>query len=225
MRVRLLLATMLLSVACSQGTGAQGDKPATGAQPAKPADPQTVKESAPAKESAPEAVKGTSGGPAVNADAAVLKDFGDRIAAYMAIHKDAAGDGAKLKESSDPAKIMAAQDGMAARIRAARANAKPGDIFTPAVREQFRRLMYPQFKGEDGRDAKAVIRDDAPPVSPLLKINSKYAAESFPSVPSKVLLNLPRLPNELEYRIVDGHLILLDVDANIIVDYMANIIR
>jgi hypothetical protein len=38
-------------------------------------------------------------------------------------------------------------------------------------------------------------------------------------VPVTLLLNLPRLREELEYRIVDKHLILRDVQANIIVDF------
>jgi hypothetical protein len=200
MRARLLLAAVPLLVACGQNAGAQG----------------------PARTAAPAA---TPGDTVVNADAAVLEDFQHRIAAYMDIHKKAAGDGAKVEESSDPAKIMAAQDGLAKRIRAARADAKPGDIFAPDIRTRFRQLLNPQLKGEDGQDAKAVLKDDAPPAAPLLKVNSTYSAESFPSVPSKLLLNLPRLPDDLEYRIVGKHLILLDVDANMIVDYMLNVMK
>ena len=63
------------------------------------------------------------------------------------------------------------------------------------------------LKGEDGRDAKAVVKDDAP------------------TVPSNLLLNLPTLPKEVEYRIIEKHLILRDTEANIIVDYIPNAIR
>jgi hypothetical protein len=53
-----------------------------------------------------------------------------------------------------------------------------------------------------------------------------YPADApLPTVPSKVLLNLPRLPEELEYRIIDKHLILRDTKANIIVDFVPNAIR
>ena len=42
-------------------------------------------------------------------------------------------------------------------------------------------------------------------------------------MPVNVLKILPPLPRGLEYRIVDTHLILLDVDANIVVDYVLNV--
>ena len=47
----------------------------------------------------------------------------------------------------------------------------------------------------------------------------------LPTVPASLLMNLPTLPEPLQYRIVDKHLILLDEDADVIVDYALNIIR
>jgi hypothetical protein len=44
-------------------------------------------------------------------------------------------------------------------------------------------------------------------------------------VPANLLMNLPQLPAPLQYRIVEKHLILLDEDADVIVDYALNIIK
>jgi hypothetical protein len=44
-------------------------------------------------------------------------------------------------------------------------------------------------------------------------------------VPASLLLSLPQLPQPLQYRIIDKHLILLDEDADLIVDYIFNAIR
>ena len=44
-------------------------------------------------------------------------------------------------------------------------------------------------------------------------------------VPAALLMSLPRLPDPLEYRIIGGHLILLDTDADLIVDYLPNAVR
>lgn len=159
----------------------------------------------------------------INTDALVLKGFMDRINAYLEVHRKAAGQSAKIQESESATAIIAAQDGLAKRIQEVRSSAKPGDIFTPEIRTRFRQLMYPEMKGEDGRDAKAVLKDDAP-VSVPLKVNTKYTADSLPTTPSNLLLNLPTLPKGLEYRIVNKHLILLDVDASLIVDYIPNAI-
>ena len=163
---------------------------------------------------------------AVNTDAATLRDFQERIKKYGEIHKAAAKGTAKPKESADPAKISTAQDALAARIRDARPTAKQGDIFTPGIQSIFRRLLAPPLKGEDGRDAKALIKDDAPaPGSVPFKVNASYPEGApVPTVPANVLLSLPTLPQPMEYRIVGKHLLLLDTAAGLIVDYIPNAI-
>ena len=42
------------------------------------------------------------------------------------------------------------------------------------------------------------------------------------TVPPQVLLSLPKLPEELEYRFVGRHVILLDVHAHTIADFIDN---
>lgn len=162
-----------------------------------------------------------------NADAVTLVDFKARIDKYLEVRNTATKDAPSLKETKDPAKIKTAQDAQGVLIRAARANAKPGDIFTHDIRGKFRRLLSPELKGEDGADAKKTLKDDAPSVSAIpFKVNATYPeGKPLPTVPVNLLLNLPTLPKELEYRIIDKHLILRDVDANIIVDYIPNAIR
>jgi hypothetical protein len=162
----------------------------------------------------------------VNTDAAVLADFKARVEKYIDIHKDAAKGDAKPRETESPAEIVARQEALAGRIRAARATAKQGDLFTAEIRTKFRRLLAPELKGEDGRDAKAVLKEDAPsPASIPFKVNAKYPEGApLPSVPSNLLLTLPTLPAPLEYRIIGKHLVLLDTAAGIIVDFIPNAI-
>lgn len=163
----------------------------------------------------------------VNPHAAILADFKERVDAYMKMRKDAIDGAPPLKETTDAAQIKAAQDGMAKRIRAARVHAKQGDVFTPEIVAQFRRLLSPELKGDDGRDAKAILKDDAPaPESIPFKVNAKYPDNApVPTVPANLLLSLPTLPEPLQYKIIGGHLILLDEDADVIVDYALNVIR
>jgi hypothetical protein len=160
-----------------------------------------------------------------NPEAIVLADFSKRIKAYLDVHNDVEKGSAEQKETSDPAKIREAQVKLAERIRATREDARPGDIFTPEIRAAFRRLMYPETKGAQGRETKAEMKEDAPTAVPL-KVNASYPeGRPLPTVPANLLASLPQLPEELEYRIVDKHLILRDVDANLIVDYIPNAIR
>jgi hypothetical protein len=161
----------------------------------------------------------------VNPEAKLLADFQERVKKYVELHKNMAKQTPPIKETEDPGKIKAAQDALAAKIQAARANARQGEIFTPEIARQFRRLMYPEVKGPDGPETRQALKEDAPGVVPL-KVNGRYPDhEPLPTVPPNILLNLPRLPEELEYRIVRTDLILRDVPANLIVDFIRGAIK
>lgn len=229
------LAFALLMAACSNGPDAERRSPPPPPEQA-PAQPAADRERQPrvAGPSPQQDARAAAAGPVTraatragaNPDAAVLQDFKTRVDRYVALHKEAANGAAKLKETDEPAEIAKSQDALAARIRVARADAKHGDIFTAEVRHAFRRLLAPEMKGEEGRDAKAVMKDDAPAPSAIpFKVNAKYPeGQPLPTVPPSVLLNLPKLPEPLEYRIIGRHLVLLDSDADLIVDYIPNAI-
>jgi hypothetical protein len=160
-----------------------------------------------------------------NPDALVLVDFRKRIDAYVDLHDEVNKGRAKQEETHAPGKIREAQLALAERIRAVRTNARPGDIFTPEIRSAFRRLMYPELRGAEGRETKSTLKEDAPK-GVRLKVNAAYPeGTALPTVPPNLLAALPQLPEDLEYRIIDKHLILRDVDANLIVDFIPNAIR
>jgi hypothetical protein len=160
--------------------------------------------------------------PVVNADAAALQEFKQRIDAYVALHKQAEGKTAAPKESHDTAKIQAARETLAAAIQSLRKDAKPGDVFTPAVRARFRKVLYPQFKGRQGGEVREQMEEDAAEGVPL-RVNGKYPEKaSVTTMAPNILARLPALPKELEYRIVGKSLLIRDIDANLIVDFMPN---
>jgi hypothetical protein len=232
MKVIRLLSVALFLSACSDRPDAERLAPVPQPeQAAKPAQPPAGRAAEPveardARAAAAGPVRQAAAQAGVNPDAAVLKDFEARVDKYLEIHKEAAKGAAKLKETEDPAEITKAQDTLAARIRTLRSDAKHGDIFTAEIRSRIRRLLAPEMKGEEGRDAKAVMKDDAPPPASIpFKVNAKYPeGQPLPTVPANVLLNLPTLPEPLEYRIIGRHLVLLDSDADIIVDFIPNAI-
>ena len=163
---------------------------------------------------------------ALNSDPAV-QDFKQRLDRYLTLQKKVAKDSLPLQETTDPAKIVAAQEVLAEKIRAIRKNAMQGDLFAPAVRTKFRQVMHPEVKGTSGEKTKDVIAGDEPDERPdvTFKVNAKYpSGEALPTVPPNILTSLPALPQDVEYRIIGKTLILRDVDANIIVDFMPNAI-
>jgi hypothetical protein len=160
----------------------------------------------------------------VNADAQVLAEFRKRIEGYMDLRRRVQRDLPKLESTEHPADITAARERLAAAIRSARADAAHGDIFTEDVSAVFRRLLSDETTGPEAADTRRAIAEDAP-AKISLKVNASYPeGQPLPTVPPNVLANLPRLPEGLEYRIVQRHLILRDVDANLIVDTMSKAI-
>ena len=165
--------------------------------------------------------------PDVNPSVAPLLDFQARVDDYMELRSEAADEVPDAEVTADPAAIRARELLLAAHIRARRLRAKHGDIFTPEIRRHFRRLLAPELKGEQLDDINAVLQEDAPaPGAVPIEVNAKYpAGVPFPTTPSAILLVLPPLPpGVLEYRIVGKDLILLDQPADVIVDYIRNII-
>jgi hypothetical protein len=109
-----------------------------------------------------------------------------------------------------------------------RTNAKQGDIFTPQIAELFKRLMHPELKGHEGRETKLSLEEeDGERAQIWLKVNATWpASEPLTTTPPNLLANLPQLPEDVEYRITNKrHLVLRDVDANIIIDFIYNAVR
>jgi len=159
--------------------------------------------------------------PPVNADAQVLLDFKARVDKYVELRKKVDDSAPPMKKTEDPAELRTAQQGLAERIGAARSPAKQGDIFTPEITARFRQLLRPEAKDPG---TKAAIKDDNPGNIPF-KVNGPYPSkEALSTMPPNVLASLPPLPKDIEYRFVNKHLILRDVRANLIIDYIPNAI-
>lgn len=160
----------------------------------------------------------------VNQDALKIQEFESHVSDYVKLHKQAASDLDGLKPTKQPEKITNHEEALAANIRAARKDAKQGDLFTPEIAAEFRRLIGITMKGERAAHIRASLKH-AEPVRLSLAVNDTYP-RSVPlqSTPPTLLLNLPELPKEVEYRIVGRALILRDVGANIVVDFIPDAI-
>ena len=160
---------------------------------------------------------------ATPAEAKLLADFDARVKAYHDLRDKVDEGAARQTQSKEPEKIEAQKKALAANIRKARASAKPGDIFTPEIQPFIKRLLKPATKGTDGQENKNTIKEEKPIVE--LKVNAPYPEKQPLSiVPPDVLLQLPKLPKDLEWRFVQKHLILYDSRASLIVDYIYNAI-
>lgn len=163
-----------------------------------------------------------AGQPRVNADAQALAGLQDRVKVYLALHNKLEATLPNLPKEATPQQIDAHQRALAGLVQAARRGAKPGDLFTPESRRVILKLMTRVFGGPDGRQLRASIMDENPG-NLRITVNSRYP-DTVPlsTVPPQVLAGLPTLPDELEFRFIGRRLILMDVHAHIILDFIDN---
>jgi hypothetical protein len=165
-----------------------------------------------------------AGEPAADANAKVLADFKTKVEQYAQMRAKLDDNTPPLKKTDDPAAITAAERALADKIRQARPGAKQGEFFTPETVVAFRRMMKFPLKGPEGTENKNAIKDDVPARVPF-QINGEYPKqETVSTVAPDVLLSLPALPDNVQYRFVGKHMILYDARANTIIDYFLNAI-
>jgi hypothetical protein len=156
-------------------------------------------------------------------DDATVKDFESRVAKYLELRKKEAG--SAPRPTNSPEKIVESQEDLATKVKALRMDAKQGDIFTPEIAEYFRRQISATLAGDSGHKIRASLRHAEPVHALSLQVNQTYP-QGIPlqSTPPTLLMNLPRLPKELEYRIVGHNLVLHDIAPNIVVDFISDAI-
>lgn len=147
--------------------------------------------------------------------------FDERAKEYIKLRKKAEGKPSKLSDKSKPEEIEVHLATLQASIINARAGAKPGDMFTPDIARYIRRSIRKEFRGERLRKLRETIREGETK-GVAMRANVPYPeTKELIEMPPTLLLNLPALPKELQYRLVGGYMLLVDKEARLIVDYMA----
>jgi hypothetical protein len=153
-----------------------------------------------------------------------FKEFMDRVQAYVNLHKAIASSLPALKPTDQPEKIANYQQTLAQRIREARRRARRGDIFSPGARKAFRRAVREEFGGPHAHGARTTIRQGEPLKTIRLRVNEPYPdGLPYTTLPPTLLLKFPKLPDQVAYRIVGRELVLLDVEANLVIDRIPDI--
>jgi hypothetical protein len=159
-------------------------------------------------------------GPLTPDEAATLSAMNDRVNKYVELHRKLEADLPKLPTDATPKQIDDNQRMLEQKVREARASAKQGDLITPEARVVIRRLLATVFGGPDGKQLKASIMDETP-VGVKLVVNGRYPDHvPLSTIPPQVLQTLPKLAEEMEYRFIGDALILLDVHAHVIADFI-----
>jgi hypothetical protein len=159
----------------------------------------------------------------VNATGAAVLAFQKQVADYVKLHHEADSKVPSLTETSDPHKLASREAALGVAIRQLRVDAKPGDIFVAEFQPVLVEAVRQDFSTRTMADRKAMVQEL--PKATKLSVNMVYPT-SLPlaTFPAKLLRALPDLPPELEYRIVGRDLILRDVKANLVVDFVRNVV-
>jgi hypothetical protein len=168
----------------------------------------------------PAQLYGQAPGTAANSSAAAIQEFQKHISDYVKLHKQVEGKLSPLNQTGVSKKITDHQQMLADGIIAARKSAKQGDIFSNKIIAEFQRLIGIAMRGPHGADIRTSLAHSEP-VKVEVGVNAKYPGTlPLQSSPPTLLLHLPKLPPELDYRIVGNALVLRDVTANLVIDFM-----
>ncbi len=127
-----------------------------------------------------------------------------------------------ISKEATPEEITAYQAKFVAELRGMRAGTKQGYIFQPAFADYVRSTIKTEFPPADKAEIKQTILEADTKGVPL-RVNYPYPeTKELSQVPPTLLLKLPQLPKQVKYRFVGRHMLLVDTDNGLIVDYMLN---
>jgi hypothetical protein len=164
--------------------------------------------------------------PAVNAgdEKAALDQFNASVERYMALRRKVLTETSGPSKNSTSVQLTDASDALAAAIQRSRRDAAMGDVFVAPAAEVMKRRVLVVVRNEHLAPVLADIDDDGPIIRQP-KIHLRFpAAAQVATMPPAILAVLPPLPKGLEYRIVGRYLVLRDVDAALVLDYIADAI-
>ena len=156
------------------------------------------------------------------------KDFLDEVEEYVEVRRKARAELPTLKDDAEPEEVTAYAKQLTTNIAARRKGAKPGDVFKPRAAAAFRRICRDELS-RSRHERKVVLTEGNPTGDeerigvPRVAVNAQYIpASPLSTVPPTLLMALPPLPEQVEYRFVGRSLILRDTVANLIIDFVPN---
>jgi hypothetical protein len=153
-------------------------------------------------------------------DRATVADFERRVQSYMDLRTEVTSAVLPFTVTADIGEIQRTVDKLAVGIRLGRADARRGDVFSPDIAALFRRVIRTSCHDQFG-ELLAVINEDWETPLPPASVHARWPdGIPFPTMPPYLLAALPRLPPELEYRFINRDLVLRDIDANLIIDFV-----
>jgi hypothetical protein len=153
-------------------------------------------------------------------DPETLAEFNRRVEDYAALRSRMEVGLPPLVVTTNADDIERFEHQLTERIGDARGSRR-GQVFAPAMEGQVKRMLATHADAA----TVALIMEDGPGEFDV-DVNETYSKRyALATMPPKLLLMLPDLPKDLEFRFVGRHLILRDARANMIIDEIPYAIR
>lgn len=155
-------------------------------------------------------------------DKQIITKFEARVKQYVKMREGLENKLPKLSKDSTPEQIEAHKKVFQEIVRKSRQGAKPGDVFKPDIAAFIRATIKNEFKGKDRQELRQSVFE-AETQGVVVRVNYPYPeAKELVEMPPTLLLRLPQLPKQIRYRFVGTHMLLVDRENGLIIDYMPN---
>lgn len=153
----------------------------------------------------------------------IVNTFEKRAKEYVKLREQLEEKMPKLSDEAKPEEIQTHKQQFQERVRAARAGAKHGDIFTPQASALIRAIIKDEYKGKERVELRDTVLKESDTKAVPLRVNYPYPeTQELLEMAPTLLLRLPQLSKQLRYRFVRRNLLLVDRENGLIVDYMTN---
>jgi len=154
----------------------------------------------------------------------VVAEFEQRAREYLQQRQDIAGKLPPLSTKATAEEIAAYKKKLLTGVQEARKGVARGSIFTKEATAAIRAVVLSHFRGPDANDLRKKVFEAENKAVPV-KVNVAYPmSQELLETPPKLLLELPQLPKELQYRFVGNNLLLVDRESLLIVDFMPDVL-
>ena len=162
------------------------------------------------------------------ADDPKLQAFSGRVEKYAKIRAESISKVPRLPKQAKPEEIERHEKALVDVIRTARPNAKQGEFFTPDTLPLFAKILKNNLAGPENQTARDTAKQGNPKfdkeigqTDPVMQVNAVYPKTApLSTVPPDLLIQLPPLPKDIEYRFVGRTLVLWDNLSRLIIDYI-----
>lgn len=158
--------------------------------------------------------------PELCSPAGEFRVFEQRVEDYAAFHRYLQDILPPMNGVPDTGALRISRHAVATALRSARVHAAQGNIFATPVAEMFDCLIAVALVDSEIDPSAGVTRGLPLPYGVHPRVNEAYGDHLLLEVPSFLSVWLPALPGEIEYRVFDHDLVLWDIYAEVVIDFL-----